>query len=141
MAYNFETPSSTDFVKSFKRLRSSMSGSLVSTKILSSNDDVVRVEIITTLKPSLRMLNAVNKIMKGFNVTIEKIEDGKTTLIVVYQSFMLRQVKYKDKVVNPNDLEVTWTDCVGEVHIGSIKDYVSDYASEQVGIEMAGEAW
>ena len=84
MAYNFETPSSTDFVKSFKRLRSSMSGSLVSTKILSSNDDVVRVEIITTLKPSLRMLNAVNKIMKGFNVTIEKIEDGKTTLIVVY---------------------------------------------------------
>lgn len=141
MAYNFETPSSNDLVKSFKRLRSSMNGSLVSTKIISSNDDVLRVEIITMLKPSLRMLNAVNKIMKGFNVMIEKIEDGKTTLIVVYQSFMLRQVKYKDKVVNLNDIEVTWTDCFGEVHIGSIEDYVSDYASEQVGIEMAGEAW
>ena len=54
---------------------------------------------------------------------------------------MLRQVKYKDKVVNPNDIEVTWTDCFGEVHIGSIEDYASDYASEQVAIEMAGEAW
>ena len=84
MAYNFETPSSNDLVKSFKRLRSSMNGSLVSTKIISSNDDVLRVEIITMLKPSLRMLNAVNEIMKGFNVTIEKIENGKTTLIVVY---------------------------------------------------------
>ena len=84
MAYNFETPSSNDLVKSFKRLRSSMNGSLVSTKIISSNDDVLRVEIITMLKPSLRMLNAVNKIIKGFNVTIEKIENGKTTLIVVY---------------------------------------------------------
>lgn len=84
MAYNFEAPSSNDFVKSFKRLRSSMGDSFVSAKILSSNDDMFRVEIITMLKPSLRMLNAVNKIMKGFNVTIEKIEDGKTTLIVVY---------------------------------------------------------
>lgn len=54
---------------------------------------------------------------------------------------MLRQVKYKDEVVNPNDIEVTWTDCFGKVHIGSIEDYVSDYASEQVAIEMAGEAW
>ena len=54
---------------------------------------------------------------------------------------MLRQVKYKDKVVNLNDIEVTWTDCFGEGHIGSIEDYVSDYASDQVDIEMAGEAW
>ena len=84
MAYNFETPSFNDLVKLFSRLRSSMGDSLVSTKILSSKNDERRVEIITTFKPSLRMLNAVNEIMKGFNVTIEKIEDGKTTLIVVY---------------------------------------------------------
>lgn len=84
MAYNFETPSLSDLDKLFNRLRSSMGDSLVSTKILSSKNDERRVEIITTFKPSLRMLNAVNKIMKGFNVTIEKIEDGKTTLIVVY---------------------------------------------------------
>ena len=84
MAYNFETPSLSDLDKLFNRLRSSMGDSLVSTKILSSKNDERRVEIITTFKPSLRMLNAVNEIMKGFNVTIEKIEDGKTILIVVY---------------------------------------------------------
>lgn len=84
MAYNFETPSFTDLVKLFNRLRSSMGDSLISAKILASNDDVTRVEIITLLKPSLRMLNAVNKIMKGFNIIIEKIENGKTTLIIVY---------------------------------------------------------
>ena len=84
MPYNFETPTFNALVKLFRRLLSSMGDSLVSTKILSSKDDENRAEIITTLKPSLRMLNAVNEIMKGFNVTIEKIEDGKTTLIVVY---------------------------------------------------------
>lgn len=54
---------------------------------------------------------------------------------------MVRQVKYKGRVIDINDVEVIWTDCFGEKHIGKIEDYASDYAAEQVGIAEAGEGW
>lgn len=54
---------------------------------------------------------------------------------------MVIQVKYKGEVIDINEVEVTWTNCFGSKYIGSIEDYASDYAAEQVGIAEAGEAW
>ena len=54
---------------------------------------------------------------------------------------MIRQIKYKGEVINLDDVEVTWTDCFGYPHTGSIEDYASDYAEEQVAIEQSGEGW
>ena len=53
----------------------------------------------------------------------------------------LKKVWYKGVEVNPKDIDVQWTDCFGEPHNGSIEDYASDYASEEVGIALAGEGW
>ena len=54
---------------------------------------------------------------------------------------MVIEVKYKGKVIDINDVEVTWTDCFGEKHIDSIEDYASDYAQQEIAIAEAGEAW
>ena len=54
---------------------------------------------------------------------------------------MIRQIKYKGEVINLDDVEVTWTDYLGCPHIGTIEDYASDYAEEQVALEQAGEGW
>jgi hypothetical protein len=53
----------------------------------------------------------------------------------------LKRVWYRGVEVNPNDIVVQWTDCFGEPHTGSIEDYSSDYAAEEVGIALAGEGW
>ena len=53
----------------------------------------------------------------------------------------LKKVWYRGVEVNPKDIDVQWTDCFGEPHNGSIEDYASDYASEEVGIALAGEGW
>lgn len=51
------------------------------------------------------------------------------------------KVYYKGKEIPMNDIKVDWTDCFGEPHTGSIEDYASDYAAEEVAIAEAGEAW
>ena len=51
------------------------------------------------------------------------------------------KVYYKGKEIPMNDIKVDWTDCFGELHNGSIEDYASDYANEEVGIALAGEGW
>ena len=51
------------------------------------------------------------------------------------------KVYYKGKEISINDIEVDWIDCFGDLHNGSIEDYASDYATEQVGIVESGEAW
>lgn len=51
------------------------------------------------------------------------------------------KVYYKGKEIPMNDIIVDWTDCFGEFHNGSIEDYASDYAAEEVAIAEAGEGW
>ena len=51
------------------------------------------------------------------------------------------KVYYKGKEIPLNDIKVDWKDCFGEPHSGSIEDYASDYAAEEVAIAEAGEAW
>lgn len=51
------------------------------------------------------------------------------------------KVYYKGKEIPMNDIKVDWTDCFGESHTGSIEDYASDYAAEEVAITEAGESW
>lgn len=51
------------------------------------------------------------------------------------------KVYYKGKEIPLNDIKVDWTDCFGELHNGSIEDYASDYAAEEVAISEAGEGW
>lgn len=53
----------------------------------------------------------------------------------------LLKVLYKGKEIPMNDIQVDWTDCFGDLHTGSIEDYASDYAAEEVGIAEAGEGW
>ena len=51
------------------------------------------------------------------------------------------KVYYKGKEIPIDDIVVDWTDCFGEPHTGSIEDYSSDYAAEEVAIAEAGEGW
>lgn len=51
------------------------------------------------------------------------------------------KVYYKGKEIPMNDIKVDWTDCFGEPHTGSIEDYASDYADEEVAIAESGEGW
>lgn len=54
---------------------------------------------------------------------------------------MIREIKYKGEVIKIEDVEITWEDCFGELHTGNPEEFASDYASERVGIELAGEDW
>lgn len=54
---------------------------------------------------------------------------------------MIVEVRYKGKSVDKNDIEVTWSDCFGEHKVDSLEGFARDYAYQQAGIEMAGEAW
>jgi hypothetical protein len=51
------------------------------------------------------------------------------------------KVHYKGKEIPVNDIKVDWTNCFGELNHGSIEDYASDYAQEEVAIAEAGEGW
>lgn len=53
----------------------------------------------------------------------------------------LKKVYYQGKEIPINDIKVDWTDCFGDLHNGSIEDYASDYAQEEVAIAEAGEGW
>lgn len=54
---------------------------------------------------------------------------------------MVKEIRYKGQLINLNDIELVYSDCFGDLHTGSIEDYASDYASEEVGIALAGEGW
>lgn len=54
---------------------------------------------------------------------------------------MVREVRYKGQIIDPKDIEVTWSDCFGELHTDTIEDFASSYADEEVGIFAAGESW
>ena len=49
----------------------------------------------------------------------------------------LLKVYYKGKEIPMNNIKVDWTDCFGELHSGSIEDYASDYAAEEVATTEA----
>ena len=54
---------------------------------------------------------------------------------------MAREVRYKGQLIDPKDIEVTWEDCFGSVHIDTIEDYASSYANYEIGRVEAGESW
>lgn len=52
------------------------------------------------------------------------------------------KVLYKGEEIPIEDVTVVWTDCFGELQRpGTIEDYASDYASDEVAIAEAGEGW
>lgn len=51
------------------------------------------------------------------------------------------EVRYKGQLIDIKDIEVTWTDCFGELHTDNIEDYASSYANEEIGRVEAGESW
>ena len=54
---------------------------------------------------------------------------------------MLRKILFGGKEIPLEEIKLEWSDCFGELHTGSIEEYASDYAAEQVGISEAGEGW
>ena len=54
---------------------------------------------------------------------------------------MIKMVKYNGKVMNLADIEVTWTDCWGEVQTGTIEDYGRSEWNEAWAECEAGEGW
>lgn len=54
----------------------------------------------------------------------------------------LLKVLYKGKEIPADDIQVIWSNCFGEIQEPcTIERYASDYASEEVGIALAGEGW
>ena len=54
---------------------------------------------------------------------------------------MILEVKYKGKLIDKKDIEVTWSDCFGKHRVDSLEGFIRQYTDEQVAIEMAGEEW
>lgn len=54
---------------------------------------------------------------------------------------MILEVKYKGKIIDTKDIEVTWSDCFGEHRVDSLEGFIRQYTDEHVAIEMAGEEW
>lgn len=54
---------------------------------------------------------------------------------------MVHEVKFKGQIIDPKDIEVTWSDHFGERMHGSIEDYgASEYNDAWAECE-AGEDW
>lgn len=54
---------------------------------------------------------------------------------------MIYKVLYKGEEINPNDIELTWTDCFGVMNQGSIEDYGISERNDAWGECEAGEGW
>lgn len=56
---------------------------------------------------------------------------------------MVREVRYKGQLIDPKDIEVTWSDCFGELHTDTIDDLCFFYASEELDTSLfpSGESW
>ena len=48
-------------------------------------------------------------------------------------------VKYKGEVIDPKDIEITWSDCFGEPSVDSLEGFIRQYTDEQVAKEIAEE--
>lgn len=54
---------------------------------------------------------------------------------------MIYKVLYKGEEINPNDIELTWTDRFGEKLTGSIEDFGIENYQEGYSECEAGEGW
>ena len=54
---------------------------------------------------------------------------------------MIHEVRYKGEKVNPNDIEVVYSNHWGEKLIGSIEDFGNDNYQEGYAECEAGEGW
>lgn len=52
---------------------------------------------------------------------------------------MIVEVKYKGKLIDKQDIEVTWSDCFGEHRVDSLEGFIRQYTDEQVAINIAEE--
>lgn len=50
---------------------------------------------------------------------------------------MIVKVKYKNKIIDKKDIEVTWSDCFGEYRVDSLEGFIRQYTDEQVAKEIA----
>lgn len=72
MSYNISTrPSVFTIEKRVITLKENMGRGFIDYRILSNEGRVDVVQVTTTLKPSLRMFEACDKIMKTFNITLD----------------------------------------------------------------------
>lgn len=54
---------------------------------------------------------------------------------------MIYEVKYKGQIIDPKDIEVTWSDHFGERMHGSIEDYGYSERCDAWAECEAGEGW
>ena len=54
---------------------------------------------------------------------------------------MIYEVRYKGQIIDPQDIEVTWSDHFGERMHGSIEDYGASEYNDAWGECEAGEGW
>lgn len=56
---------------------------------------------------------------------------------------MVKEVRYKGQLIDPKDIEVTWSDSFGELHTDTIEDLCFFYASEELDTSLfpSGESW
>ena len=54
---------------------------------------------------------------------------------------MIKEVRYKGQKINPNDIEVFYTDHFGDEFIGSIEDYGCCERDDAWAECEAGEGW
>ena len=52
---------------------------------------------------------------------------------------MIVEVKYKGKLIDKKEIEVTWSDCFGEHRVDSLEGFIRQYTDEQVAKEIAEE--
>jgi hypothetical protein len=72
MSYNVSTkPSDFTLKRRIDALKNSMGSKFISAEIKTNNLDEVYVEVITSLRPSLRMFEACDDIMKPFNIILD----------------------------------------------------------------------
>lgn len=54
---------------------------------------------------------------------------------------MVHEVKFKGQIIDPKEIQVTWSDHFGTIMNGSIEDYGSSEYNDAWGGCEAGEGW
>jgi len=54
---------------------------------------------------------------------------------------MIHEVKYNGQIINPKDIELTWSDHFGTIMHGTIEDYGYSERNDAWGECEAGENW
>lgn len=52
---------------------------------------------------------------------------------------MILEVKYKGKLIDKKDIEITWSDCFGKHRVDLLEGFIRQYTDEQVAKEIAEE--